>query len=92
MNIPWNDSHFWLISIGFVFITALLSGSYPALYLSSFKPVKVLKGAFRVGRLAALPRKALVVMQFTVSITLIIGLTSWIAPGLLRYKFIRAGA
>ena len=72
MNIPWNDSGFWLMSAGFIFITALLAGSYPALYLSSFKPVKVLKGTFRVGRFAAIPRKALVVMQFTISVALII--------------------
>ena len=43
MIMPWNDSYFWLISIGFIFITGLLAGSYPAFYLSSFKPVKVLK-------------------------------------------------
>ena len=72
MNVPWNDSNFWLMSIGFVSITALLAGSYPALYLSSFKPVKVLKGTFHVGRFAAVPRKALVVMQFTISVALII--------------------
>jgi putative ABC transport system permease protein len=41
--------------------------------LSSFQPVKVLKGSFRVGKLASIPRKVLVVVQFTVSITLIIG-------------------
>jgi putative ABC transport system permease protein len=43
------------------------------LYLSSFRPVKVLKGVFKAGKLAALPRKALVVLQFTVSVVLIIG-------------------
>ncbi len=72
MVIPWNNGWFWLINGAFVCITGLLAGSYPALYLSSFQPVKVLKGTFRVGRFAALPRKVLVVMQFTVSVTLII--------------------
>ena len=72
MKLPLNNFYFWLISAGFIFITGLLAGSYPALYLSSFKPVKVLKGTFRAGKLAALPRKILVVMQFTVSVALII--------------------
>ncbi len=71
--IPWNSPAFWLAGIGLSFITAIISGSYPALYLSSFKPVKVLKGVFLVGRLASAPRKVLVVFQFTVSIVLIIG-------------------
>ncbi len=73
--IPWNSPAFWLAGIGLSFVTAIITGSYPALYLSSFKPVRVLKGAFRVGRLASVPRKVLVVLQFTVSIVLIIGTT-----------------
>ncbi|MVM32554.1 FtsX-like permease family protein [Spirosoma sp. HMF4905] len=72
MTIPWGNVWFWAISLGFIFITGLLAGSYPALYLSSFQPVKVLKGTFRVGRFATAPRKVLVVVQFTVSVTLII--------------------
>jgi len=75
MSIPWNIPAFWLAAIGFCFITAIITGSYPAFYLSSFKPVTVLKGAFRAGRLALAPRKVLVVLQFTVSIVLIIGTT-----------------
>ena len=70
--IPWNSLAFWLTCISLSLVTAIISGSYPALYLSSFKPVKVLKGAFRVGWLASAPRKVLVVLQFTVSIVLII--------------------
>ena len=72
MTIPWSNSWFWAISLGFIFFTGLLAGSYPALYLSSFQPVKVLKGTFRVGRFASVPRQVLVVVQFTVSIALII--------------------
>ena len=73
MLIPWTNPLFWFASFGFSLITALVAGSYPALYLSSFQPVKVLKGSFRVGRFASMPRKVLVVLQFTISITLIIG-------------------
>jgi putative ABC transport system permease protein len=73
MMMPWTNINFWLGSIGFTLITGLLAGSYPALYLSSFKPIKVLKGTFKVGQAAKLPRRLLVIVQFTVSICLVIG-------------------
>ena len=73
ISFPWASSYFWLISIGFILFTALLAGSYPALYLSSFRPVDVLKGTFKGGKYSSLPRKILVVLQFTVSVAFIIG-------------------
>ena len=73
MNIPWSNPFFWLAGLGFSIITGLIAGSYPAFYLSSFKPVKVLKGTFKAGKLPAVPRQVLVVLQFTVSVVLIIG-------------------
>jgi putative ABC transport system permease protein len=72
INLPWNSIYFWLAGIGFSLATGLIAGIYPALYLSSFRPVKVLKGTFKAGRFAATPRKILVVLQFTVSVILII--------------------
>ncbi|MES2733689.1 MAG: ABC transporter permease, partial [Bacteroidota bacterium] len=74
----WDNPWFWLLSLGFSLFTGLLAGSYPAFYLSSFNPVQVLKGGgapgtFQMGRFAAIPRQVLVVLQFTVSVTLIIG-------------------
>jgi putative ABC transport system permease protein len=55
-----------------VLFTGLLAGCRPAFYLSSFNPVRVLKGAIQVGKSASISRKILVVTQFTCSIALII--------------------
>lgn len=73
IHVPLTNLVFWLVCLGFTFFTGFLAGSYPALYLSSFNPVKVIKGTFRVSRLASMPRKMLVVVQFTVSILLAVG-------------------
>ncbi|MVM31991.1 FtsX-like permease family protein [Spirosoma sp. HMF4905] len=64
---------FWGIMVIFTLFTGLLAGSYPALYLSSFNPVRILKGGVHVGKSASLPRQILVVIQFTFSIVLMIG-------------------
>ena len=71
--LPFSNPFFWIMATAFIVITGFIAGIYPAFYLSSFQPVKVLKGVIRSGRFAALPRKVLVVVQFTVSVVLIIG-------------------
>jgi putative ABC transport system permease protein len=73
IQIPWTNPIFWVFSFGFIFLTSILAGSYPALFLSSFEPIKVLKGTFRLGHLASMPRKVLVVLQFSISVVLING-------------------
>jgi len=70
---PYENWIFWAISIVLIVCTSLLAGSYPALYLSSFRPADVLKGTFQAGSYSGLPRKILVVLQFTVSVAFIIG-------------------
>jgi putative ABC transport system permease protein len=72
ISIPFDNGIFWLMMLGCVCITALIAGSRPAFYLSSFNPVKVLKGNLQTGGGSSLPRKILVVLQFTCSIALII--------------------
>src|SRR5690349_14703024 len=63
MTFPWTNPLFWTVSLACTLLTGLLAGSYPAFYLSSFRPVKVLKGLFKAGQGASTPRKVLVVTQ-----------------------------
>ena len=69
--IPYTSIAFWLFACFFILFTGVLAGSYPAFYLSSFKPVKVLKGILKNGSALVTPRKILVVVQFVLSIFLI---------------------
>lgn len=66
-----TQPYVWLGGLGIILFTGVVAGSYPALYLSSFNPIKVLKGTFLAGRQAVLPRRILVVAQFVISILLI---------------------
>lgn len=71
--IDYSNPWLWSIALGWVLVIGIFSGSYPAFYLSSFQPVKVLKGKVNVGKGATTPRKVLVTLQFGFSIFLIIG-------------------
>ncbi|MDX1941653.1 MAG: ABC transporter permease [Saprospiraceae bacterium] len=76
LSIDYNNPVFWAGALGLTLITGLLAGSYPALILSGFRPVKVLKGdVFKMADGSSLLRKGLVVFQFVLSIFLIIGVT-----------------
>ena len=71
--LPFSEKIFWLNIAAIMLITGFISGSYPALFLSSFKPAKVLKGLSKFSTATLWLRKGLVVLQFTLSIILIVG-------------------
>lgn len=71
--IDYASSAFWIFSLSIIIVTGIVAGSYPAFYLSSFQPAKVLKGKPTIGKGASTPRKVLVTLQFGFSILLIIG-------------------
>ena len=73
IEMPFDSPFFWgVVGISTAFV-ALSAGSYPAFYLSSFNPAKVIKGTVKWGRSSSTPRKVLVVIQFSISVALVIG-------------------
>jgi putative ABC transport system permease protein len=72
LSLPFAQPTFWFTILGLLFITGFIAGSYPALFLSSLKPVRVLKGSLKFSWSASLFRKILVVFQFAMSVFLII--------------------
>ena len=71
LHLDLTEPLFWAGTVAIIILTGIIAGSYPALYLSSFNPVKVLKGTFISGKAAVLPRRMLIVAQFSISILLI---------------------
>ena len=74
MTLPLTNPSFWGILLGLTFFTGLVSGSYPAFFLSSLSPLRVLKGAINVDAKSTWFRQGLVVFQFSLSVIMIIGM------------------
>ncbi|NQZ75309.1 MAG: ABC transporter permease [Ekhidna sp.] len=72
LSVSYSSPLFWIASFGIIIILGIIAGSYPAFYLSSFQPVKTLKGSLKTGKGGTTPRKVLVVTQFAFSILLMI--------------------
>ena len=72
LSIPYTSPFFWVGAVAFIILTGVLAGSYPAFFLSAFRPVSVLKGTLLKIRGLVTPRKVLVVVQFSVAIVLVV--------------------
>jgi putative ABC transport system permease protein len=73
LTVSWNAWPIYLFLIGVILVAGFLAGSYPAFFLSAFSPIQALKGKLRLGRGGSLFRQSLVVLQFSISVFLIIG-------------------
>jgi len=73
LNVSWNALPIYLFLVGVIVIVGFVAGSYPAFFLSAFSPIQALKGKLRLGKGGAFFRQSLVVVQFSISVLLIIG-------------------
>ncbi|OOQ61840.1 ABC transporter permease [Mucilaginibacter pedocola] len=73
VSVSWNSAPIYLFLIGVILVIGFLAGSYPAFFLSAFSPIQALKGKLRLGKSGAFFRQSLVVVQFSITVLLIIG-------------------
>ncbi|MFI5154201.1 MAG: ABC transporter permease, partial [Chitinophagales bacterium] len=74
LSIPMSNPVFWCFIFGLLMVTSIVAGSYPALFLSSLRTVKVLKGSLKFSVSTSLFRRVLVIFQFTLTIVLIVSM------------------
>lgn len=72
LSIPYANPYFWIYGIIFILLTGIIAGSYPALFLSAYRPIQVLKGIAKAANALVAPRKVLVVFQFSFAIVFIV--------------------
>jgi len=73
LTVSWNSAPIWLFLFGVILIVGVLAGSYPAIFMSAFSPIQALKGKLKLGKGGSIFRQGLVVLQFSISVMLIIG-------------------
>jgi putative ABC transport system permease protein len=73
LTVPWTSWPVYVFLAGVILVVGFLAGSYPALFMSAFSPIQALKGKLKLGKGGAMFRQGLVVVQFSISILLIVG-------------------